>query len=273
MVADDDRETVLTGGSVNRVVRVGDTVRRPTGHWTPPVHALLRHLEHVGFAGAPRVLGIDERGREILTFLDGDVATRPWPAVMRTDDGLVQSARLLHRYHEAVASFVPPVDARWRSGPAAMQAGQVISHGDLGPWNSIWSDNELVGLIDWEFAEPRWPVEDVAELAWYFVPLQGPRVWRDAGFEAVPDFARRVAVVCDAYGTFTVAEVVDALVRMQQLERQRTLEFGVRGISPWNRFLARGDVAQFDEEHAWLRRHHHELVADLGHPDGRASSK
>jgi hypothetical protein len=261
MAADDDSETLLTGGSVNRVVRLGDTVRRPTGVWTPPVHALLRHLEHVGFEGAPRVVGVDEREREVLTFLEGEAATRPWPAVLRTDAGLVQAARLLHEYHEAVASFAPPEDARWRAGPVALQPGQIVSHGDLGPWNSIWSGDVLVGLIDWEFAEPRVPVEDVAEMAWYFVPLQGARVWREAGFGAAPDFARRPTVLCDAYGTFTVDEVVDALLRRQQLERQRTLELGARGVSPWNRFLARGDMAQFDEEHAWLERHRHDLVA------------
>jgi hypothetical protein len=192
---------------------------------------------------------------------------------VRTDAGLVQAARLLHEYHEAVASFVPPEDAQWRAGPAARHTGQVISHGDFGPWNSIWSGNELVGLIDWEFAEPRFPVEDLAEVAWYFVPLQGARTWREAGFESAPDFARRLALLCDAYGAFSVAEVVNALLRRQQLERQRTLELGARGVSPWNRFLARGDVAQFDDEHAWLERHRHELVAGLGHPDGRAGPK
>jgi hypothetical protein len=53
-------ETVLEGGDVNVVVRVGDTVRRPTGEWSPAVHALLRHYEAVGFDGALRFVGIDD---------------------------------------------------------------------------------------------------------------------------------------------------------------------------------------------------------------------
>jgi hypothetical protein len=69
-------ERVLQGGDVNLVVRVGDTVRRPTGPWSPAVHALLRHVESVGFDGAPRFLDVDERGREVLSYVDGDAASR-----------------------------------------------------------------------------------------------------------------------------------------------------------------------------------------------------
>src|SRR5207248_1394183 len=106
-MVEDGNQTRLVGGSVNRVVRVGKTVRRPTGVWTRSVHDLLDHLERVGFDGAPRVLDIDDQGSEVLTFLEGAAATRPWPSVLRTETGLVQIARLLHQYHEAVASFLP----------------------------------------------------------------------------------------------------------------------------------------------------------------------
>jgi hypothetical protein len=55
-----------------RIVRVGDTVHRPVQPWTPATHELLRHLEAVGFRYAPRVLGFDEHGREILSYIPGD---------------------------------------------------------------------------------------------------------------------------------------------------------------------------------------------------------
>ena len=197
----------------------------------------------------------------MLTFVVGMPASRPWPPVLRTDDGLVRIARLLHEYHDAVATFVPSPTARWRSGLAEFEVGQIVSHGDLGPWNSIWCDEQMVGLIDWEFAEPRWPIEDVAEVAWYFVPLQGPRVWREAGFAAPPEFSRRLAVLCRAYGHFSVTDVVDALLERQQLERQRTIDLGGAGVPPWDAFLVRGDVEQFDQEHSWLTRVRQELIA------------
>ena len=49
-------------------------MRRPVHGNSPLVHALLKHLEDVGFAGAPRFLGIDSAGREVLTYVAGEVA-------------------------------------------------------------------------------------------------------------------------------------------------------------------------------------------------------
>jgi len=71
-------EQPLTEGNVSTgVVRVGDTVRRPTGPWTGSVDALLRHLERVGFNGAPRALGRDEQGRQVIEYVPGQVNVPP----------------------------------------------------------------------------------------------------------------------------------------------------------------------------------------------------
>ena len=69
MLGEGEAEVFLVGGIANRgrVVRIGDTVRRPQRATSPAIHALLRHLADVGFPGAPRFLGIDEQGREVLS--------------------------------------------------------------------------------------------------------------------------------------------------------------------------------------------------------------
>ncbi|MGI5224335.1 hypothetical protein [Actinoallomurus sp. CA-142502] len=74
-------EDVLQDAPHRRVVRLGDTVRRPTHPWTPAVHALLGHLEQVGFPYSPRLLGTDEEGREVLTYLDGESGPEGWVKV------------------------------------------------------------------------------------------------------------------------------------------------------------------------------------------------
>ena len=74
-------ERRLPGGRSFGAVRVGDEVRRPAQPWTATVQSVLRHLEDVGFDGAPRARGFDDQGRERLTFLPGQTLgeTTPWP--------------------------------------------------------------------------------------------------------------------------------------------------------------------------------------------------
>ena len=107
-------DEILTGGDVSQVVRVGDTVRRPTGPWTPAVHAFLIHLRKIGFSGAPEVLGIDEHGREILRYIPGQVATDPIPEWAAADDVVESLAVFIREFHDAAQSFTPPSNAIWQ---------------------------------------------------------------------------------------------------------------------------------------------------------------
>ena len=117
-------EITLEGGLANhgQVVRVGDTVRRPQRPTSPATHALLRHLADVGFAGAPRFLGIDEQGREVLSYVAGTAVTPPYPAWALTDAALVSVADLLRDYHRAVSGFDPSPHA-WPTPPPPPFAG------------------------------------------------------------------------------------------------------------------------------------------------------
>ncbi|MEF2966547.1 hypothetical protein V3851_11965 [Paenibacillus sp. M1] len=109
------QEEVLSGGNVNHIVRVGDTVRRPTGYWSPSVHELLKHLEKQGFDGAPRFLGIDDSDREILTFVTGDINQPELESyTWWTDETLAGFARLLRQFHDTARSFTPSNEAKWQ---------------------------------------------------------------------------------------------------------------------------------------------------------------
>jgi hypothetical protein len=94
-------EHPLRGGSINTVVRVGDTVRRPpSGRF---VHELLGFFERSGWDGAPRFLGVDERGREILSFVEGYVAWEPGPADVTEEASLVRVTELVREFHDLTA--------------------------------------------------------------------------------------------------------------------------------------------------------------------------
>ena len=246
-------------GSVNEVIRIGDTIRRPANRWTPAVHRLLRHLEDVGFDGAPRALGFDDVGREILSFIPGEPARRPWPAHLLESDGVIQLARYLADYHEAVTSYRPPTDAVWHLPELQWKEGMIIRHGDLGPWNSIWSGTTLKGMIDWDFAEPGYAMADVAQLASRIVPLRGEDHWKKAGFLTRPDMKQRLALLAETYGS-EPPEILDAVIETQNESARRIEHFGKQGLHPWSIFWERDDHQDERREQAWLLEHRESLL-------------
>lgn len=191
-------ELRLDGGNTGGAVRVGDTVRRTPGPWTPAVHALLSHLHAVGFNGCPKPLGLDEQGREVLTFLPGETvgSTTPWPGWVHDERTLVQAANWLREYHQAVEGFVPPVDARWR----LPGQGTLICHNDAAPYNAAWHSARLTGFFDWDFAGPGTPEWDLAFTAFAWVPLHAEHVVRAEGFVELGSRRRRLETFLDAYG-------------------------------------------------------------------------
>ena len=194
-------EERLDGGNAGGAVRVGDTVRRARGPWTPAVHALLSHLAGKGFAGVPRPLGVDGRGREILTFLEGQTvgSVLPWPGWAYAEDTLADVARWLRGYHIAVADFIPPPGAVWRLG-AQWQRGQVIGHNDAAPYNAVWRAGRLAGFIDWDMAGPVDPEWDVAFAAFGWVPLHARHVAVREGFTEFSSRPRRLRRFLAEYG-------------------------------------------------------------------------
>jgi hypothetical protein len=229
-----DEEHRLPGGNTGGAVRIGDTVRRVPGRWTPSVHAVLRHLEAAGFDGAPRALGFDDRGREILSHLPGDVVgdTRPWPSWVHSDEALRQVAGWLRDLHHAVASFTPPSDANWREG-GAWRPGLIIGHNDAAPYNAAWQAGHLVGFFDWDFAAPVTPEWDLAFTAFAWVPLHARHVVAAEGFTAFAQRPRRLRLFLDAYGRSRPLEQFIEIVR-------RRVTASAQGI---RRTAAAGDPA------------------------------
>ena len=190
----------LTGGGRTTVHRRGDVVVRDAGPWTPTVHTLLRHLEAVGFAGAPRVVGdgFDPSGRETLTYIEGGF-TQPGPW---TRDGAAAVGALLRGLHDATASYEPPPHAVWFPWHGRDLGGphRVIGHRAVAPWNIVARAGLPVALIDWETAGPVDPLVELAQAAWLNAKLHDDVV---ADLEGLPPVAERAAhlrAIVDGYG-------------------------------------------------------------------------
>jgi hypothetical protein len=248
-------EVRLAGGHVGGAVRVGDTVRRAAGPWTPAVHALLQHLESQGFAGAPRALGFDEQGREVLTFLPGQTVggRRPRPAWVRADDTLDQVARWLRGYHQAVAGFVPPPGAVWRGG-GAWAPGLIIGHNDASPDNAAWQDGQLTGFFDWDFAGPTPPGWDLAFAAFSWVPLD-TRPYLAEGFTDLGAIPRRLDRFLVTYGwTATTGEFLEVVAARMSAHANGIRDLAAAGDQAFVRLLDQGLPGFIDQAVAGLSR-------------------
>ncbi|GAA2991997.1 hypothetical protein GCM10010460_30890 [Microbacterium terrae] len=199
-----DVEVALTGGNMEPVVRVGDTVRRQTGPWTPAVHALLGCWAGAGIDETARALGTDEKGREVLSFLPGEVLAGAAPEALWSDRILTDAARLLRRLHDASAGLAMRGDLEWRS--VAREPHEVICHNDYAPYNLLVSGGRLSGVIDVDFAGPGPRIRDVGYLAYRLAPFAEDSPEADG-----LDRRARIGAMIGAYGaSWSVDDVIAA---------------------------------------------------------------
>jgi hypothetical protein len=179
---------------MNSVTRVGDTVHRQTGPWTPTIHRFLRHLGAAGVEWVPRPMAMDG-DREILTFVQGEVPLYPLPEWVWTDEALVDAAQYLRVLHDASIGF-DLADATWQW--SVDQPIEVIRHNDFAPHNLAFSGGRVVGAIDFDLCSPGPRISDLANLATRMVPLtteQHPGAFGEGHWQ------RRIQLMLDAYGS------------------------------------------------------------------------
>lgn len=226
----DEVEVPLEGGNVGGAVRVGDTVRRPTGPWTPAVHKLLDFLATTDLPHVPRVLGTDHQGREVLTYLPGRVVPI---GVEPLTDGQVRSAmRWLRHFHDVVADF-PRDSRRWRFVERALEPGEIVCHHDSAMYNMAFDGDELAGVFDWDVAGPGRPIDDLAIFAW-----NGPLLFPDRAPSAS---AHGLRVMADAYGDVDPAAILDH-VPVRMTDASDRIEEGQRRGDPG--MLRLGEVGE-----------------------------
>lgn len=235
-------EEPLRGGFVTPVVRVGDTVRR-----TPPrdpdfVRRLLYHFEQWAWPGAPRFLGMDEQGREVLSYLPGHV---PWERAETGEAGLVRLAELVREFHDLTA------------GTALAGDAEVVCHNDLSPKNTVYRygrDGLLpYAFIDWDIAAPGERIHDVAHVCWQHLGL-GPAIADPA------EAGRLMRVIADAYRLDGRDRLVDTVLWWQD-----RCQSGIESSDEpaMARLRDEGVPARIRADRDWTAEHHQTLDAAL----------
>ncbi|MEO8954126.1 MAG: phosphotransferase [Ktedonobacteraceae bacterium] len=222
-------EIPLPGGQLTPgIVRVGTTVRRPPKGNAAFVHDLLLVLEDQGFPFAPRFLGMDEQGREILKYLEGE--TWPESGSSLPDDLLVQAARAIRRFHDATA------------GSPLAQGSEIVAHHELGPHNTIFHEGHLVGFIDWDDAAPGTRLRDFANAVYNYVDVSH---WAN---QETSEQARRISLMCAAYGWDDPLGIIN--------DFEADLQQALRNHEQAGRT---GAIRIFAEEVNWMQRRAQEL--------------
>lgn len=202
-------EIELVGGSMTPgIVRVGDTVRRPRNERSGWISQLLTSLEDAGYQYAPRFRGIDDQGRDTLTYIPGTITNHP---SQRHSTAYRVGGRILRQLHELTADH--HLISEWSGDISDTGRSRCIVHGDPGAYNTIFQAGIPAALIDWDTAHPGDPVDDLAFMAW---------AWciQSAGNVPVPDQARHLRDLAAGYEAHSLHVSIDDLLghitRVQQ---------------------------------------------------------
>ncbi|MTV24034.1 phosphotransferase [Nitriliruptoraceae bacterium ZYF776] len=262
-----DREVLAAGVTVaSPVTRIGPTVRRALSGRAAFVHRFLEHLESVGFEGAPRLLGQDIKGREVLTFIRGETADPPFPSWVADDELLVSVAALQRDLHVAAEGFRIPreleVLARRPSGLLADLDGDLVCHQDLCIENVVVRDGRAHAFIDFDLAGPCDPVLDIAIAARHWVPLRAPGHLGGghAGLDDA-DLQRRFAAFCDVHELDRAGRgrVVAAARRFLEAVLPAVRERASGGHAGFTQLWDAGYEAQNLASQRWLARYGEQL--------------
>lgn len=252
MTNDHEEEVIerLSGGNSGfEIVRVGNTVRRPVQPWSPNVDAVLLHLEAVGFEGAPRALGYDTLGRQVLTFVPGHADSSPRDLDLPSLRGV---GRLIRDLHDALSSFTSPNEARW-NGAIIPDKQDLICHNDLAPWNFV-RGSSCSAFIDWDGVGPASRLWDLAYAIHGFVPLS-PHSGLDDQMAAT-----RLTALVNGYGLSDEqrSSLVQLLVPRIHSMYELLLNGHLHTVEPWAHLWREGhgevwrEDAAYTEERALL---------------------
>lgn len=260
----DEQEVPLHGGNqTGGVVRVGDTVRRPSQPCSLAIRVLLNHLETAAPSIAPRSLGTDDQGRDITSFIEGETGHYPLDDAIRSDASLVAAAKLLRRYHDATVSLTDRRDLPWTFVDPDPGNHEVICHNDFAPYNVIYRDGSPAVLLDYDQAGPGTRLRDVAYAVYRFVPLASDATCQSYGWNVPPDRIARACMFVEAYGSGSP----DGLIPMAE-RRIRELRDGILELAETDHdrvatHLAEDHVGSYNSDLVWIDENRNALERHL----------
>jgi len=245
--SDFDEIPLLDGNSNGAVVRIGNTVRREIGAASHSVHRLLIHMENCGFSAAPKFLGIDQKGRETLSYIHGNccVSAEHWS----DERYLLSAADLLSRLHKATNDYPTNNADKWRFVYPDSSKHEVICHNDFAPYNLIANNGNFTGVIDFDLAGPGPRLRDVAYAAYWLTPLsQKADDMQAAALADAANGSSRLKRFCLACGVNANTELLDMVSEVLHYMGNEAALIELIGASATNRLKADGHLDHWQTE-------------------------
>ncbi|KAB7672064.1 phosphotransferase [Bacillus sp. B1-b2] len=260
-----EKEEMLKGGNISDVFRSGNTVRRDLKPDNDKIHMLLNHLESKGFGYSPRFLGVDEKDREILSFIEGEAGNYPLKKYMWSDHVLSEIAKMLRLYHDAVSDF--PLINEWKPMDHTPDNIEVVCHNDFAIYNIIFNQESPVGIIDFDVAAPGPRLWDIAYTLYTCVPLS--RLWHNEKGEAIyynpsedsVHIKQRIHLFFESYGDKEMQQgfLEMVLLRVEGLCKYM-LNKANEGDVAFQKMIDEGQLDHYQKEIQFIREYGKEWV-------------
>lgn len=209
----------------------------------------------------------------MLSFVEGEVALRPWPEWVADPQRIVSVARLVRAYDDVVASMGVPDWTRALRRPDPLGtptsiagASELIGHLDITPENVVFRDGSAFALIDFDMIRPSSRSEEVSNILQWWAPWM-PATDREEALCSVDPVARG-ALLVDAYGLDAEARrglvdvALNAANRSWHLMKWRGESLG----GGWRRMWDSGAGERALRRSRWISDNRDELTAAVA-PD------
>ena len=207
----------------------------------------MNHLTNNDFQYSPKYLGVDDKGREKMTYIHGQQMNHT-----KIDMGLMRQAlRVLRQFHDIL------------SVPELSGEQETLLHTDFAPWNLIVNEGKLVGVIDLDDVKPGRRLYDVAYICWNFLDIgsEGSDFTEEEIFKYLP-------VLINAYGVIETSDFVDVLLSEQHRilkGRERRVEEVEEGEEKEYR---KGICVEIKNQMEWVKKHRENIEKVLNSGGG-----